>query len=408
MSKRSREGPEAELPPSQLTIKQLREELTALNFVFRGSYEKCDLEAELALMRAAAQGAGGSGGGVGSAGGGSGGGAVDGSGGGAGGGGGGIRTASEWRISKWRGVPAPVAQPGTGLARFSSTPLIDSCLRLTQLFIPPPIVAAAGKRTFAVGTYNINGAWTKCGKSVGSAEYTAFIRFASSLNLLTLQEVHDFNNQLTEHYPGFKTFCSPNGVLHTMGVGALLRRASSPWTARSLSVDFGCGQWHRGRALTLEVKASASGGAEEVKLAVISVHRPYVSMSTDDDSKGEAQRWMNEFAAHLNSLVQTYPLMIVCGDFNHTEEEEQDKIERGVISCGVFKPLRAHGFENVLVGTSEELWPTHYPSKGKFDRLDYIFASPGLRECTVRNSGAVLSQGAPWGDHCPIVVTFAF
>ena len=273
--------------------------------------------------------------------------------------------------------------------------------RLTQLTIPRPI-AAAGLRTFVVATYNINGVWAKCERSSSSAAYTSFTHFADSAHLLMLQEAHEDENQLAKNHPGFEVFCSPNGVLHTMGMGALLRRASSPWTARCLSMDFGGGPWPQGRALTLEVSGFG------VKLAVLSVHRPYASSSADDKKKGEVQDWMYAYAAHLNYMVQSYPLMIVCGDLNHTEEVEKGKITRESIFGGVFKPLRHHRFVNVLAGTSEEFWPTHYPAKGEFDRLDYIFASPALSKRIVRNSGAVLSQGTPWGDHCPVVATFMF
>jgi hypothetical protein len=59
-----------------------------------------------------------------------------------------------------------------------------------------------------------------------------------------------------------------------------------------------------------------------------------------------------------------------------------------------------------LRGTSEARWPTHFPASARFafDRLDYIF----VRGCAVQlGSGAVLSEGAPAGDHVPVVATLA-
>lgn len=91
----------------------------------------------------------------------------------------------------------------------------------------------------------------------------------------------------------------------------------------------------------------------------------------------------------------------MCGDFNADLEVED--------AGGAFRALLERGFADELGGTTEARWPTQFVSTSRFFfmRLDYIFVSASLKTCIVENSGRVLSENAPRGDHVPVEVTLA-
>jgi exonuclease III len=376
-------------------------------------------------------GGGRGGGGGGSGGGGRGGGGGGGSGGGGrggdgGSGGGGLDcSASAWRSGKWRDGAMPEAGDTKLGTRYADSPLVANARRYLDLVLPPSVMAApasaaavAGKLPLTLCTLNVNGVKAKCGGgAVGTAAHAAFAKFAGACDLLLLQEAREHADGFKKYLPNCSGVVNSNGD-HTLGMAAVLRRpaAGAPprWAARAIARDFVFGgggggaplAWPHARALTLELTGAVGGGAPPVRLAVLSVHRPYTSSKAAPAEKAFVQRWMDEFAAHLALVCTSFARVVVAGDFNMRKEEEEERIRAGRIRGGVFRPLASHGFVDALAGTSEARWPTHFPAATRFafDRLDYIF----VRGCGVqKGSAAVLSEGAPAGDHVPVVATLA-
>jgi exonuclease III len=337
--------------------------------------------------------------------------------------GGGFFTASAWRSPEWR-RQVPIA--GGGDARFAETPLVPRARQFQDLLLPSAVVkapclwaSAKGSLPLSLCTLNVNGVKAKCGGRAGTPMHAAFCRLACAFDVLLLQEAHEYRDALRELLPRSAVFVCPN-VDHTLGMAAVLGREGAGWAARVIARDFvfaaqaggggggGGGApppWPRARALTLELK----GGA--IHVAVLSVHRPYARSSASVAKKDSVQGWMAAFEKHLGRLCELHERVVVCGDFNMNAAEEGERIARGDprVQGGIFAQLARRGFVDALAGTSEAQWPTHFPASSRFafDRLDFIFVSPQLAGCIVPGSGAVLSEGAPAGDHVPVVVTLA-
>ena len=153
--------------------------------------------------------------------------------------------------------------------------------------------------------------------------------------------------------------------------------------------------------MTLEISISAAEtGGDPLSIVILTIHRPYVTSTHTPVERECIESWMKAFVSHVNELCSRYDRVVVCGDFNDNMSRDR----------GTFDALLTRGFVNALAGTTEEYWPTQYPSTSqyKFDRLDYIFVSPALCRNVIRHSGRVLSEGAPSGDHVPVEVTFSF
>ena len=330
--------------------------------------------------------------------------------------------ASAWRLPDWRRA-VPVA--GAKGARFAATPLVpraryyrDLALPAAVLVAPAASAAAAGKRPLLLCTLNVNGVKAQGGGKAGTEEHAGFRKLVSAVDLLLLQEAHEYKDALRVLMPPQSAvFVCPN-TDHNLGMAAVLGGGCGGWAARVIARDFVFGgggggggggvaplAWPRARALTLELK----GGA--IHVAVLSVHRPYARFRDEDAKKRFVQRWMVAFGEHLARLCELHERVVVCGDFNLNAAEEEGRIARGDqrMQGGIFAPLARRGFVDALAGTSEAEWPTHFPASSRFafDRLDYIYLSPKLAGCVVPGSGAVLAEGAPAGDHVPVVVTLA-
>lgn len=224
-------------------------------------------------------------------------------------------------------------------------------------------------------------------------------------DVVALQETHATTSELSAmvkrvtHGSGFTVFANGNPAVKTRGV-ALCVKGGLASGATITHVDFA----PAGGAASV-VPAAVAYNAMTIRLPaagmhVVVVHRPYECKSDPPAIKA----WMLAFLAHLEALQRAPGALpvAVMGDLN---TDTTEFAPRDGAPEGVWASLAPFDLADATAGTTEYAHPSHFPdtSKFRYQRLDYLMLSAPLRGRLVGGSARVLNEGAPEGDHVPVV-----
>lgn len=148
----------------------------------------------------------------------------------------------------------------------------------------------------------------------------------------------------------------------------------------------------------------------------VSVMSLYLPSGTNDARLGHKFEYMDMFHDYINTLKQTIPNLIVCGDFNICHEEIDIHNPKGLSNVSGFLPVERlwignfinNGFIDSFRHLNKE--PHNYTwwsyransrANNKGWRLDYAMITKPLQE---RLKRAVILSDAVHSDHCPILV----
>jgi endonuclease/exonuclease/phosphatase family metal-dependent hydrolase len=163
------------------------------------------------------------------------------------------------------------------------------------------------------------------------------------------------------------------------------------------------GQKHRPRRGLMEVQFHSNG----TSWRLFNLHLKSKWTEREDDPKAASLR-EKEARAIRDYIRQTYPpegdpLHIVLGDFN--DFKNSAAIRR-------FQRVNKTTLNHILPckDTMGYFWTHYYKKQDSYDRIDYIFTSPAMREHTIEGSARVADQlrCLEGSDHRMIYADFEF
>lgn len=159
------------------------------------------------------------------------------------------------------------------------------------------------------------------------------------------------------------------------------------------------------------------GRVIRVDLGDITLINAYFPSGTSGDERQTYKyQWLNEFFDYLDTLRQTRPKLVICGDYNiaHTPVDIHDP--KGNKNSSGFLPeerawmdkFLAHGYvdtfryKNPEATAAYSWWSQRFPSvrlQNKGWRIDYITVTENLKEGI---ADAQIFPDIKHSDHCPI------
>lgn len=250
-------------------------------------------------------------------------------------------------------------------------------------------------------TYNVNGIRAALKKG-----WLEWLKMAAP-DVICIQEIKATPDQVPEllylEQMGYEHYWYPAQKKGYSGTAIFTRRTPK-------QVVYGCGHEDydfEGRMIRLDFE----------ELSVMSVYFP--SGTTGDIRQTFKYRFLDDFQAYSNKLIEEQPKLVVCGDFNICHRAIDIHNPKSNANTSGFLPQEREWMEQYLesgfIDSFRHLnpephnytwWSYRAGSRGKNLgwRIDYNMVSKALESQIV--SSSIMSE-AVHSDHCPTVVELA-